>query len=85
MMSKKSHSRKSNTDLMRYAGWGTQLFVLLALAVYGGLKLDEWLRISVPLLVWVLPFIVLVVMIWQLIKDTSKKKNSNDQGKVEKF
>lgn len=58
---------------MRYAGWGTQLFVLLALAIYGGIKADNWWKISFPLFTILFPFIVLVVMIIQLIKDTNKK------------
>lgn len=66
---------------MRYAGWGTQLFVLLALSLWGGYKLDQVLKISIPLLVWLLPFLVLIVMIWQLIKDTSKRKTTHAPGK----
>lgn len=66
---------------MRYAGWGTQLFVMLALAVFGGSKMDKWAGFSTPLLVWILPFIVLVLMIYQLIKETSKKNTNNDQAK----
>lgn len=67
---------------MRYAGWGTQVFVLLALMVYAGYKADKWLHFSIPLLVWLMPFVALIIMIWQLIKDTSKKKTDNDQKKV---
>lgn len=73
---------KSSTDLMRYIGWGTQMFVLLALAVFAGSKIDKWAKFSTPLLVWILPFVVLVAMIYQLIKDTSKSKTNNDQEKV---
>lgn len=47
--------------------------VSLALAVFVGLKLDKWLSFSTPLLVWILPLLILTVMIWQVIKDTSKK------------
>jgi chromate transport protein ChrA len=67
---------------MRYAGWGTQLFVSLALAVFIGMKIDKWANFSVPLLVWILPFFILVVMIYQLVKDTSKKKTDNGQEEV---
>ena len=69
---------KGSADLMRYAGWGTQLFVMLALAVFGGNKIDKWAGFSAPLLVWILPFLVLVLMIYQLIKDTSKRKTDNE-------
>jgi uncharacterized membrane protein YjgN (DUF898 family) len=59
--------------LLKYLGLGSQLMVALALAVFFGLKLDQWLSFSTPLLVWILPLLVLTVIIWQIIKDTSKK------------
>jgi hypothetical protein len=59
--------------LVKYLGLATQIMVSLALAVFGGKKLDEWFSFTTPLLVWILPLLVLVVMIWQIIKDTSKK------------
>ena len=65
----------SNRDLLRYAGLATQTFVALGLAVFAGLKADEWLRFSFPVLVWVLPLAVICVMIYGLIRDTSKKKD----------
>ncbi|MDB5196117.1 MAG: hypothetical protein JWP88_487 [Flaviaesturariibacter sp.] len=58
---------------MRYAGLGAQIFVSLGIAVFAGYKADGWLHTSIPLLVWVLPFAVLSVMIYKLVKDTSKK------------
>lgn len=73
-MKPKQNPSKGSTDLMRYVGWGTQLFVLLALAVFGGSRLDRWLGTRTPLAIWILPFLVLVLMIYQLIRDTSKKK-----------
>ena len=66
--------QNSNTsELMRYAGLGTQMLVAMGIAVFAGYKLDKWTKLSFPLLVWLLPLLVLAVMIYQLIKDTSKK------------
>ncbi len=66
-------SKGNDRVLLKYLGLGTQIMVSLALAVFAGLKLDKWLSFSTPLLVWILPLLVLAVMIWQVIKDTSKK------------
>lgn len=66
-------SQGNDKLLLKYLGLGTQIMVSLALAVFAGLKLDKWLSFSTPLLVWILPLLVLSVMIWQVIKDTSKK------------
>jgi hypothetical protein len=59
---------------MRYAGLGAQIFVSLGIAVFAGYKLDRWLKISLPLLVWLLPLLVLVAMIYSLIRETAKRK-----------
>jgi hypothetical protein len=64
----------NNRDLLRYAGLATQIFVGLGLAVFLGLRLDKWLHISFPVLVWVLPLLVIVSLIYKMIKDTSRKK-----------
>ena len=60
---------------MRYASLGTQIFVSLGIAVFIGYKADDWLHTPIPLLVWILPLVVLGMMIYKLIKDTSKRKN----------
>jgi hypothetical protein len=67
----------STNDLMRYAGLATQLFAMLALAVFAGYKGDDWLNTPIPLLVWVLPLLFLGITIFKLIKDTSKKKKGS--------
>jgi hypothetical protein len=81
-MNKQLKPNKNSNDLLKYAGWGTQLFVLLALAVFGGGKLDRAMGLKTPLLIWILPFFALVLMIYQLVKDTSKKKKDSDETKA---
>ena len=66
---------------MRYAGMGAQIFVSLGIAVFAGYKADKWLHLSLPLLVWLLPVIVLVLLIYKLMKETSKRKD-DDQKKI---
>ena len=61
-------------DVMRYAGLGAQILISLGLAVFAGYHADRWLKISFPLLVWLLPLLVVSMMIYKLIKETSKKK-----------
>jgi hypothetical protein len=64
----------SSNDLMRYAGLGAQILVSIGIAVFAGLKIDQWLHLSFPLLVWLLPLAVVSLMIYKLIKETSRKK-----------
>lgn len=66
---------QNNSDLLRYAGLASQLFLALGAAVWVGYKTDRWLQLPLPLLVWILPFAVLCGIIYKLIKETSKKKD----------
>ena len=77
MESKQQSNNKNNRDLLRYASMGTQIFVSLGLAVFIGLKVDKWLKISAPLLAVVLPVFVLAGFIYKLVKETSKQKDSD--------
>jgi len=78
----KQQKQSNNSDLMRYAGMGGQIFVSLGIAVFAGYKVDKWIHVSFPLLVWLLPLVVLCLMMYKLIRETSKRKNSNDQTKI---
>lgn len=64
----------ASNDVMRYAGLGAQILVSIGIAVFIGLKIDQWIRMPFPLLVWLLPLVVVSTMIYKLIKETSKKK-----------
>jgi hypothetical protein len=72
-----SKPRSNTSEIARYAGLGAQIFTSLGIAVFIGYKADGWLHTSLPLLVWALPLVVLIVMIYKLVKDTSKRKNTN--------
>jgi len=59
---------------MRYAGLATQMLVSMGIAVFLGLKADKWLKLSFPILSWLLPLLVLAAIIFQVIKETGPKK-----------
>ena len=62
--------RKSN--LLRYAALGTELLVILGLAVWGGLWLDGKTGLT-PLFLIVLPLAGLVTIFVQLYRNLTKK------------
>ena len=66
--------KADNSLLWKYAGFATQLIIALGLAVYGGLKLDALLNFQSPVIVWVLPLLIIVVLIYKVVKDTAPKK-----------
>lgn len=64
---------------MQYAGLGMQIFVSLGFAVFAGYKIDKWMAVRFPVFVWALPLIVLFLMIYKLIKETSKRSKENEK------
>jgi Mn2+/Fe2+ NRAMP family transporter len=72
-MKEQKSPQNNSTLLLKYAGLGMQILVSLALAIFAGLKVDKLLSFSTPLLVWILPLLVIIIMIYKVIKDTSKK------------
>ncbi|MGV3528538.1 MAG: AtpZ/AtpI family protein [Flavisolibacter sp.] len=64
----------NNNDLLRYAGLGAQIFVSLGIAVFLGHLADEKLKWKVPVVTIVLPLVVLIGLIYNIVKQTSKKK-----------
>jgi Mn2+/Fe2+ NRAMP family transporter len=52
---------------------GAQFLVSISVGIFIGIKVDEWLNFSFPLLVWLLPLLIIAGLILKIIKDTSKK------------
>jgi chromate transport protein ChrA len=66
--------KKSNSSLWQYAGMASQFLVSIGLGVFIGYKADGWMKIKIPLLVWLLPLLIIIATIYRMAKDTSKKK-----------
>jgi len=73
-ISKLINNNENNKQLLRYSGLAMQFLVSIGLTVFIGLKADKWLHLSIPLLVWLLPLMVITGIILKIIKDTAKKK-----------
>lgn len=67
-------NKPDNSLLWKYAGLATQFLAGIGLAVFAGLKADQWLNLNMPLAVWVLPLLLITVVIIRIIYDTAKKK-----------
>ena len=65
--------QQANKQLMKYAGMGFQFLVSIGLALYVGIKADEWTKISFPLLAWLLPLLIIIGLIIKLVIETGKK------------
>jgi hypothetical protein len=65
--------KNSNNLMMQYAGMAFQFLAAIGIAVFAGLKADEWLNWAMPVWVWVLPLLVISGMIYSIIRNSSKK------------
>jgi len=65
--------------LMRYAGLATQMLISLGIAVFIGVKADKWLKLSFPILPWLLPLLTLAAIIYRIIKETGPSNNDKQQ------
>ena len=62
-------------ELLRYAGLSSEVVASVGLSVFLGIKGDKWLKVSFPILSWALPLLVIVVLLVNLVKSGSGKKN----------
>ena len=69
------NDRGGRRELMRYAGLSTEVAASVGLSLFLGIKADKWLKVSFPILSWALPLLVIVVLLVNLIKSGSGKKN----------
>lgn len=64
--------------LTRYLGLGSQLLAVIAIAVFAGVKADQWLKTS-PLFTVALPLLMLAVAFYKLWQDVTNKKDNDKQ------
>ncbi|RAI99433.1 putative F0F1-ATPase subunit (Ca2+/Mg2+ transporter) [Chitinophaga skermanii] len=76
MKNQNSNQKKlppSNKELlMRYAGLAFQMLAGIGVALFAGYKIDQWVGIRFPLFMIIFSLLALAVLLWQIIKDTSK-------------
>jgi hypothetical protein len=73
-------SQNSNRQfLYKYASLGSKILVGLGLAVFIGLKADQWLS-TIPLFSILLPLIVLFGIFFRLFRDTRTNSRTDEQG-----
>jgi hypothetical protein len=72
--SKPSKEKRSPLEsYARYSSLAFQMFAIIGLGVFGGLKLDQWLKIGFPVFTLLLSFLSVVAAIYTAIKDLLKK------------
>jgi len=59
--------------IWKYMALGAQFFVSISIALALGWKIDQWLGIAQPLLIWIFPLAMIVFMLVKIIIETNKK------------
>lgn len=62
-------------QLIRYAGISSEVVASVGISVFLGMRADKWLKVAFPIFSWALPLLVIVVLLVQLVKAGSGKKN----------
>jgi hypothetical protein len=58
--------------LLYYSGMAAQFLVVIGIMVFAGLKLDNYMGVSFPVFVWLLPLLIIAGLIIKAVRDTSK-------------
>jgi hypothetical protein len=58
--------------LIYYSGMAAQFLVAIGIMVFAGLRLDNYMGVSFPVFVWLLPLIIIAGLILKAVRDTSK-------------
>jgi hypothetical protein len=57
----------------RYSSLAFQMFAIIGIGIYGGVKLDEWLKMGFPVFTVLLSIISVAAAIYTAIKDLIRK------------
>lgn len=72
----KSENNKSKAPrnlLLYYSGMAFQFLAVIGLMVFIGLKADQYLDVSFPIFIWLLPLVIIAGLIFKAVRDTSNK------------
>jgi len=73
-MSDQNQKKNNLNSYAKYSGIAVQMLVIILLGVFGGVKIDEWLELTIPIFTVVLSLLSVVLAIYTVTKDLIKKK-----------
>ena len=73
--------KKSLDDYARYSSIAFQMLVIILAGVFGGIKLDQWLKLKVPVFTIILSILSVILAIYYVTRDLIKSGRKN--GKKE--
>jgi F0F1-type ATP synthase assembly protein I len=65
---------KSLSEYAKYSNLAFQMIAIILVGVFGGMKLDKWLKPSFPVFTVVLSFLSVIFALYYVLKDFIRKK-----------
>ncbi|MCK9400392.1 MAG: AtpZ/AtpI family protein [Bacteroidales bacterium] len=71
--------KKSLDNYTRYSSIAFQMLIIILIGVFGGIKLDEWLKLTVPVFTIILSILSVILAIYTVTKDLLKPGRGSDK------
>jgi F0F1-type ATP synthase assembly protein I len=68
--------KKSLDNYTRYSSIAFQMLVIILIGVFGGIKLDEWLKLTFPFFTIILSILAVILSIYTVTRDLMKPPKS---------
>ncbi len=60
---------RNYSDITKYSSMAFQMMAIIALGVFGGIKIDKWLHLKFPFFTIVLSLIAVILAIYYFVRD----------------
>jgi F0F1-type ATP synthase assembly protein I len=71
--------KKSLDNYTRYSSIAFQMLIIILIGVFGGIKLDKWLELNVPVFTIILSILSVILAIYTVTKDLLKPGNGRGE------
>jgi len=65
--------KKQMSGYARYSNLAFQMFAIIGIGIFGGVKLDQWLKLEFPVFTLILSVVSVSAAIYSAIKDLIRK------------
>lgn len=73
--------KKSLDNYARYSSIAFQMLVIILAGVFGGIKLDQWLKLKAPVFTVILSLLSVILAIYYVTRDLIRSGNDTDKTK----
>lgn len=71
--------KKSLDNYTRYSSIAFQMLIIILIGVFGGIKLDEWLKLTIPVFTIVLSILAVILSIYTVTRNLIKPAKGRDK------